>query len=241
MYISDTDNQIIRKIDIVTTVVTTFSGVAPAVVGGVGGFADGASSIARFNSPAGITTDGVSLFVADSLNRAIRKIDIATGVVTTLAGNPANVIALTDGIGAAATFLKPTGITTDGTSLYVVDSSTIRKVGITTGAVTTIAGSISVGFLDATGTAALFNLPTAIATDGTNLYLTDNRRVRKLVIGTGVVTTLAGGGIGQKDGVGTAAGLGTGWLGAWGGEPFSITSDGAKLYVGDHQMIRKIQ
>jgi len=58
-------------------------------------------------------------------------------------------------------------------------------------AVTTLAGSSS-GNTDATGTSARFNYPIGITTDGTNLYVSDysNHRIRKIVISTGVVTTL---------------------------------------------------
>jgi hypothetical protein len=67
--------------------------------------------------------------VADYNNHTIRKVVIATGVVTTLAGTAGSPGA-TDGTGLAAMFNNPAGITTDGTSLYVADYSnhTIRKV-----------------------------------------------------------------------------------------------------------------
>jgi sugar lactone lactonase YvrE len=239
LYLADTGNQVIRKIDIATNTVTTFAGAVPATVGGAGSFADGAPTIVRFNKPSGITTDGVSLFVADTLNRAIRQINIATGVTSTLAGNPTGVAAIGDGTGAMATFLSPTAITTDGTNLYVVDANAVRQIGIASGTVVTIAGSATAGFVNSTGTLAKFNLPNAIATDGTNLYLTDNARVRQIVISTGAVTTLAGGGTGiQVDGLGAIASFAGIWTGTY---PYGITSDGSKLYVGDSQAIRKIQ
>ena len=84
----------------------------------------------------------------------------------------------------------------------------IRKIVISTGAVTTLAGSTSSGSTDATGTAAKFNYPKGITTDGTNLYVADfvNHKIRKIVISTGVVTTLAGSGSsGSTDATGSAA------------------------------------
>ncbi|MGD0276397.1 MAG: hypothetical protein ABSB79_10140, partial [Syntrophales bacterium] len=103
----------------------------------------------------------------------------------------------TDGTGAAALFSYPHGITTDGTNLYIADSDndTIRKIIISTGVVTTLAGTAGVGgSTDGTGSAARFNSPYGITTDGTNLYIADdaNDTIRKIVISTGVVTTLAG-------------------------------------------------
>ena len=75
------------------------------------------------------------------------------------------------------------GITTDGTNLYVADiiNNIIRKIVISTGVVTTLAGGTR-AFTDATGTSARFNFPQGITTDGTNLYVSDtyNHRIRKI-------------------------------------------------------------
>ncbi len=82
-----------------------------------------------------------------------------------------------------ARFYNPKGITTDGTNLYVADYNNhrIRKIVISTGVVTTLAGS-SLGSTDATGTSASFSRPAGITTDGTNLYVADmnNHRIRKI-------------------------------------------------------------
>ena len=103
----------------------------------------------------------------------------------------------TDVTVTSATFNNPRAITTDGTNLYVADNSNhkIRKIVISTGVVTTLAGSTQ-GFQDGTGTSAKFNNPHGIITDGTNLYVADsvNYKIRRIVISTGVVTTLAGSG-----------------------------------------------
>jgi sugar lactone lactonase YvrE len=93
---------------------------------------DGAGVSATFNFPSGITTDRTSLYVADTNNNKIRKIDIATGEVSSLTGAPDSWVApgAVDGAGVAATFGNPNGITTDGTSLYVTDSvnDSIRRI-----------------------------------------------------------------------------------------------------------------
>lgn len=75
--------------------------------------------------PRGITTDGVSLYVTDSFSSKIRKVVIATGAVTTLAGSTTGGA---DGTGTAAAFNQPYGITTDGTYLYVLENDTISKI-----------------------------------------------------------------------------------------------------------------
>ena len=103
-------------------------------------------------------------------------------------------------------------------------------------AVTTVAGS-SAGFANGTGTSAKFNMPIGITTDGTNLYVTDfyGHLIRKIVISTGVVTTVAGtGSAGSANGTGTSASF---------YQPYGITTDGTNLYVvgsGDN-LIRKIE
>jgi len=90
---------------------------------------DGTGGEACFSFPAGITTDGSNLYVADAGSNLIRKIVIATGEVTTVAGSEAGP-GWEDGTGNAARFNFPQGITTDGTSLYVSDTGngTIRKI-----------------------------------------------------------------------------------------------------------------
>jgi len=116
-----------------------------------------------FQSPSGITTDGTNLYVTDFNNNTIRRIVIATGAVTTIAGT-AGTGGSDNGTGTAAKFNGPYGITTDGTNLYVTDShnNTIRQIVIATGVVTTIAGTAgTTGFADGTGTAASFSSPEA--------------------------------------------------------------------------------
>jgi len=214
--------------------VTTFAGTA-----GTSGSTDDIGNDALFYQPYGITTDGTNLYVTDRRNNTIRQIVIATGEVTTLAGaaGPGSWGA-TDGIGADARFREPTGITTDGTNLYVSDKGgdCIRKIVIATREVTTLAGGTR-GIADGTGAAAQFDEPYGITTDGTNLYVADsnNHTVRQIVIATAEVTTLAGTAAisGTTDGTGTAAQF---------HEPRGITTDGTDLYVADsrNNTIRKI-
>ena len=212
-----------------STAVTTLAGDSS-------GFANGTGTSASFRNPWGITTDGTNLYVADKDNHLIRQIVIATGVVTTVAGTADN--GSSNGTGTAASFYEPLGITTDETNLYVVDSknSLIRKIVISTGVVTTLAGTGSSGSSNGTGTSASFNQPSGITTDGTNLFLAEhnNNLIRKIVISTGVVTTLAGtGSSGSANGTGTSASF---------KNPYGITTDGTNLYVGDtfNHLIRQI-
>nr|WP_238482245.1 fibronectin type III domain-containing protein [Geobacter sp. AOG1] len=221
-------NGTVRKTVIATGVVTTLAGTF-----NLNGYADGTGPAAQFGRPAGITTDGTNLYMTDSKNLNVRKIVIATGEVTTLAGQTTDYPPPTpiDGIGTAARFGKPQGITTDGTNLYVADFgySSIRKIVIATGEVTTLAGTAgTVGSADGIGAAVRFNGLEGITTDGTYLYVADtyNCTIRKVVIATGEVTTLAGAPLatGGTDGIGTAARF---------QEPMGIITDGAYLYIAD--------
>ena len=232
LWVTDWGNHTIRKIVIVTGVVTTLAGTPGAI-----GSDDGTGAEARFNGPAGITTSGANLYVTDWGNYTIRKIVISTGEVTTLAGT-AGAIGSDDGTGAEARFNGPGGITTDGVNLYVTDNHTIRKILISTGEVTTLAGTTgAIGSDDGTGVEARFNAPSDVTTDGANLYVADklNRTIRKVVIPTWVVTTIAGmaGVTGSDDGFGAEARF---------LRPTRITTDGARLYVVDsyNQTIRVV-
>ena len=232
LYVADRLNHAIRRITIATRVVSTFAGTMPAA-----GSADGVGAAARFSQPNGIVLVGAHLYVVDGGNRTIRRIAIATGEVTTLAGSPAaggtgNV----DGIGSAARFHAPRGITSDGANLYVTDAGTmtVRKIVIATGEVSTLAGQAGVaGSDDGTGTAARFRTPFGIATDGLSLFVSDQaaNTIRKIAPSSGslgsmtsanaVVSTLAGTPSGA-DGIGAAARFNS---------PNGLTSDGASLYL----------
>ena len=124
VYVADTGNNTIRKITS-GGVVTTLAGAAgPGNIGA----ADGPGSVARFNGPQSVAVDNAgSVYVADSLNAAIRKIT-SDGVVTTLAGT-AGTLGVADGSGSAAQFNRPASVAVDSAgNLYVADfvNNTIR-------------------------------------------------------------------------------------------------------------------
>lgn len=226
MYVADYANNVIRKINPATGVVTLFAGSSA----GTSGSTDGTGTAARFLRPYDITSDGTSLFVTDYNNCTIRKIVISSAVVTTLAGTVGACTNPVDGTGSTANFSSPQGITTDGTNLYVTENTSVRRIVIATGAVTTFAGStnVTVGHVDGVGTAARFNNLEGITTDGTNLYVVDQAYgdIRKIVIASATVSSMAGDfnavTAGSTDGTGIAAKF---------NKPFGITTDGTNLYV----------
>lgn len=217
LYISDANNFAVRKVDLTTGAVTTLAG-------GSMGSRDGTGAAAQFNGPRGLATDGAgSVYVADSSNHTIRKIVIATGAVTTLAGT-AGATGTANGTGMAARFNTPQGLAAPGDgNLYVADSGNhcIRKIDLMTAAVSVFAGTA--------GVQGTFSVPAGVAAGGDgNLYVADagNRQVRKVTLAGAVVSTLAGDGLyGTVDGPGDKASFAA---------MSGITADGAgRLYVSD--------
>jgi NHL repeat-containing protein len=162
------------------------------------GYQDATGVMAKFDNPNGIAADAAgNLFVADSSNDLIRRVVVATGAVTTLAGGVGQA-GRVDAVGTAARFNQPRGLAVDGNgNLYVADmgNSCIRVVKIATAGVTTLAGTGLAGSTDGIGTAAAFDSPRGVALDGLgDLYVADtqNSTVRKIVLATAQVTTIAG-------------------------------------------------
>lgn len=141
-----------------------------------------------------------------------------------------------DGVATAASFNRPDGIISVGTNLYVADTynNKIRKIVRSTGAVSTVAGDGTSNYTDGIGVAASFKSLSSITSDGANLYVSDSYypKIRKIVIATREVTTLAGGGVGGPvDGIGTSASFGT---------IKGLTNDGIYLYVVDSTLVRRV-
>jgi DNA-binding beta-propeller fold protein YncE len=235
LYVSDSNNHSVRQIDIESGVVTTLAG-------GVGevGYVDGRGSLARFFIPEGITTDGTNLYVADTHNHSVRKIELESAIVTTFAGL-SGAPGFLDDVGTKARFSYPKGITTDGRNLFVADfgNHRIRKISLSSASVSTLAGSSREdGPPGEQGELARFNYPTGITTDGRNLYVanTFNRTVRKISIAGGTVSNVAG----KEDFEGA---IDAGGSEARFKDPVGITSDGSYLYVTDSgsNTVRKIR
>ncbi|WP_309609479.1 NHL repeat-containing protein [Flavobacterium sp.] len=226
VYVADLANHKIRKI--------SPAGVVTTLAGTTEGFADGNGSTAQFNSPFGVAVDNSgNVYVADKNNNKIRKIS-PTGMVTTLAGSTGG---YADGLGTAAQFSIPCGVTVDASgNVYVADTANlkIRKIS-STGVVTTIAGS-SLGSADGNGTTAQFKGPFGIGIDASgNIYVADTRdfKIRK-ISPTASVTTLAGTTAGFADGLYNVAKF---------GEVTSVAIDASgTVYVSDnsYEKIRKI-
>jgi len=188
IYVADNSNNMIRAV--------SSGGVVSTLAGQLtGGFNNATGTAAQFSSPAGVAVNsaGTTIYVADYGNNMIRAITTG-GVVSTFAGQIVN--GHGNATGTSASFYNPNGVAVDSSgNVYVADSSNnlIRKI-TTGGVVSTLAGQLTGGSTNATGTAASFNHPTGVAVDGSgNVYVADegNNMIREITSG-GVVSTLAG-------------------------------------------------
>lgn len=232
-YVLDSGNGMVRAVNLASGNMTTFAGPAASLMarsGGLGG-QDGVGPAANFNNAMSAVEVNGYLYVADLGNHKIRRIALGTGATISFVGSGAN--GYQDGSYAGSRFYNPTGITSDGTRLFVADQSNhcIRQIVIANGAVTTLAGSCTnAGNADnASPSLVRFNNPFGITIDAakTNLYVTDqtNCTIRKIVISTGATSTFAGGSGGSNDGTGATAQF---------NNPQGITTDGTNLYVADN-------
>ena len=189
--------------------ITTYAGNGTAGYSGDGGQA----TIAELNSPSGVAIDKAgNIYISDEFNNCVRKIT-PSGTITTIAGNGINGYAGDNGQATAANLNDPTGVALDTAgNIYIADNrnNCIREITISTGIITTIAGTGIPGFSGDNGpaTSAKLNAPFDVAVDVSgNVYVSDfnNFRVRK--ISGGVITTVVGQGTVGYSGDGGAATL----------------------------------
>ena len=202
--------------------IVTFQGLITTVAGnGTRGYSGdgGAATSAELQDPSAVALDQAgNLYIVDYLNYVIRKVNAASGVITTVAGGGAGCAGQTDSVGdgCAATSAKlsqPEALTLDGAcNLYIADSGNnrFRMVNAATGVITTVAGNGTTNCVDkgveicfsgdgGPATSAELAAPDGLALDlAGNLYIVDvlNNRVRMVNAATGIITTYAGGGSG---------------------------------------------
>ncbi len=240
LYIADSHNHRIRKVDVSTGIITTVAGN-----GRNSGFSGdgGPATAAQLNHPRGVAADGAgNLYIADSHNYRICKVDVSTGIITTVAGNGSHGFSGDGGPATAAQLYSPRGVAVDGAgNIYIANpyNNRIRKIDVVAGIITTAAGNGSEGFSGDGGpaTAAQLAFPSGVAADSAgNFYITDsgNKRIRKVDAAAGIITTAAGAGIGQNGSPATQARLDS---------PHGVAADGAgNFYIADSNdhRIRKV-
>ena len=241
LYIADTYNDRIRRVDASTGIINTVAGNGVTGYSGDGGPALSAS----FNHPSSVQVDGAgNVYIADSGNDVIRVLNSATGTVSTVAGTGTGGYSGNGGQATAATLQTPNGMAFDASgNLYLADTgnNVVRMINATSGVISTVAGNGTAGFSGDGGSAtrAALHGPWGIAVSSAGeLFIADqsNNRIRK-VSTSGVITTIAGASAAAFQGDGglaTAARLNT---------PAAVLLDNVgNLYISDsgNNRVRKI-
>lgn len=207
--VADAGNHAVRRIDGVTGAVTTLAGTGVAGYSGDGG----ASTAATLNRPAGVALDLVNArtLIADTGNHALRAVS-AQGIITTIAGTGSAGYSGDGGVPTSAALRSPAGVAVDyAGNVYIADTgnNVIRRISLAN-VITTFAGTGTPGNSGDGGpaTAATLSAPAGLVVDGSgNLYIADagNHAIRKVVLATGIISTVAGSGSAGNSGDGGAA------------------------------------
>ena len=251
IYIADTENNVIRRIDMSDWIISTVAGTGDPNYAGDGGPAISAA----FHSPLSVAIDMVgNLYVADTSNNVVRKIDVE-GEITTVAGNrdgtigPGSIDSVGDGsIATSAILWHPSSLALDREgNLYIADTynNRVRRVDAATQVITTIAGNGVAGYSGdgADASAASLNLPFSLAVDpdGNVAVADSNNLIRWIVNSTHRIFTIAGGGTSPgNDSLGDGSlSMGASFLNPMG---LAFDATGRTLFISDsfHSLIRKI-
>jgi sugar lactone lactonase YvrE len=198
LYFTDTFNNRIRRVDARSGVISTVAGNGDKGFSGDGGAATGAA----LNEPYGIALDRAgNIFVADRLNRRVRRIDAASGTITTLAGTGEAAYGGDGGPAADAGLAEPNGLAFDAAErhLYITDvaDNRVRIVDLVSGTIATFAGTGAAEHSGDGGPAAAAGTFGAravkVGPDGT-VYILERQgsSLRAVDPATGIITTIAG-------------------------------------------------
>jgi sugar lactone lactonase YvrE len=210
LLIADATNNVIRRVDSGTGIITTVAG--DFAHGGTFSGDGGPATSASLNRPQAVAVDSAgNFFFADTGNSCVRRVDATTHVITTVAGQSQLAGDTGDGGPAtSATLTLPVAVFLDSfDNLFISEERRIRFVNVQNGIITTVAGSAIRGFGGDSGPATLaeLDLPVGIATDSLgNLYFSDGRNNRiRAVNSSGIIDTIAGGGTGGDGGPASSA------------------------------------
>ena len=188
LYIADAFHNLVRLVNAASGTITVVAGGGTSA--GTDGLGDGgAATSARLSNPSGLALDSAgNLYIADTDYNLIRRVDMATGVITAVAGNGNSGYSGDNGLATAATLSSPQGIVIDAANnMYVADygNNAIRQISAATQKILTLAGRGSTGYYGDGGnpTVAFLTNPTSLAVDENgNLYIADygNNVVREV-------------------------------------------------------------
>lgn len=215
IFIADSKNHRIRRVSAATGIITTVTGTGTAGFSGDNGPATQAS----LSSPQGVLYHDGDLWIADTNNHVVRKVDGDTGVITTVAGSGIPGFSGDQGPATSARLLFPTRVAIDSSgNLAIADTGNfrIRRVDARTGIISTLAGNGENGFSGEDGipTSAALSLPLGLAFNAAaDLFIADagNHRVRRVIAArnvsgaTNVIVTVAGDGEPPTEGDGGPA------------------------------------
>ena len=199
--VSPYDNDV-RFVNQATGIITTVAGVAGAG-SGVSSGDNGPATLAGLNFPTGICLDASgNLYIAEQGADVIRKITIATGIITTIAGTNGTASFGGDNGPALSAFLNtPNSVSVDASNRLLISdlgNDRIRVVDLSTNTISTIAGNGTNSFSGDGGPATLATLdqPYCVSATGSVFYIADslNNRIRRVDESTGIITTYAGNG-----------------------------------------------
>ena len=194
VYFADFYHHVVRRIDATSGIITTVAGNGTEGFSGDGGSA----TSAELNYPEGISLDSAAnLYIADSGNYRVRKVDAATGIITTVAGDGAKTDSGDGGLAVNAGFRAISDVKFDShDNMYIADSLSIRRVDVVSGTITTIAGNGPGG--DGVLAIDSYVYPYSLAFDSLdNLYLVSPTQgnVRVITAANGYINTIAGNGV----------------------------------------------
>ena len=203
LYVADTENHLIRRVNLKTRMVETIAGTGKQ---SLEYFKEGPARTVALSSPWDLQLVGQTLFIAMAGPHQIWKLDLDKDEVSTFAGSGRE--ARLDGRLLDAGFAQPSGLATDGKNLFVADSESniIRAIDIAAGEVRTLVGGdlFEFGDVDATGDKVRLQHPLGLLSIGEKLLIADtyNHKIKELDPKLRKVTTLLGTGKpGQNDGL----------------------------------------
>ena len=224
LYVADTENHLLRRIDLKTSAVETIAGTGQQMTEY---FKTGPGQTVALNSPWDLQLVGRTLYIAMAGPHQIWQLDLDTNQVSTFAGSGRE--ARKDGTLREAGFAQPSGITSDGKALFTADSEAniIREIDLGKGEVHTVVGGnlFDFGDVDGYGDEARLQHPLGILSFGNKLLIADtyNHKIKELDPRKRTVKTFLGTGKpGQKDG-GSPSFY----------EPAGLSVANGKLYIAD--------